>query len=80
MFLQKVRLERVKPLMESEFRTLLMRYSRPMTATYILDMWATKEGSKDVEEEIVDLLPKTVLQDIISISTWLTEYTGNSHL
>ncbi|XP_055006473.1 exocyst complex component 7 isoform X5 [Boleophthalmus pectinirostris] len=73
--------EKGKELLEAEFRSLLTRYSKPVPPILILDALGAELGPDDeldVQEDVVlEHLPEAVLQDIICISGWLTEYGRN---
>ncbi|XP_055085651.1 exocyst complex component 7 isoform X2 [Periophthalmus magnuspinnatus] len=73
--------EKGKELLEAEFRSLLTRYSKPVPPILILDALGADLGPDEeleVQEDVVlEHLPEAVLQDIICISGWLTEYGRN---
>uniref|UniRef100_A0A3B3ZYT6 Exocyst complex component 7 n=1 Tax=Periophthalmus magnuspinnatus TaxID=409849 RepID=A0A3B3ZYT6_9GOBI len=73
--------EKGKELLEAEFRSLLTRYSKPVPPILILDALGAELGPDEeleVQEDVVlEHLPEAVLQDIICISGWLTEYGRN---
>uniref|UniRef100_A0A672QKA1 Exocyst complex component 7 n=1 Tax=Sinocyclocheilus grahami TaxID=75366 RepID=A0A672QKA1_SINGR len=73
----KARFEKGKELLEAEFRSLLMRYSKPVPPILILDAIGGDEDMEVQEDVTLEHLPEAVLQDIICISAWLVEYGHN---
>ncbi|XP_051958544.1 exocyst complex component 7 isoform X13 [Xyrauchen texanus] len=73
----KARFEKGKELLEAEFRSLLMRYSKPVPPILILDAIGGDEEIEVQEDVMLEHLPEVVLQDIICISAWLVEYGRN---
>uniref|UniRef100_A0A673GVK6 Exocyst complex component 7 n=1 Tax=Sinocyclocheilus rhinocerous TaxID=307959 RepID=A0A673GVK6_9TELE len=73
----KARFEKGKELLEAEFRSLLMRYSKPVPPILILDTIGGDEDMEVQEDVTLEHLPEAVLQDIICISAWLVEYGRN---
>uniref|UniRef100_A0A672MTZ6 Exocyst complex component 7 n=1 Tax=Sinocyclocheilus grahami TaxID=75366 RepID=A0A672MTZ6_SINGR len=73
----KARFEKGKELLEVEFRSLLMRYSKPVPPILILDAIGDNEDMEVQEDVTLEHLPEAVLQDIICISAWLVEYGRN---
>ncbi|XP_028331343.1 exocyst complex component 7 isoform X3 [Gouania willdenowi] len=73
----KARFEKGKELLEAEFRSLLNRYSKPVPPILILDCISMDEEVEVQEEVVLEHLPETVLQDIICIAGWLTDYGRN---
>ncbi|XP_051968946.1 exocyst complex component 7 isoform X6 [Xyrauchen texanus] len=73
----KARFEKGKELLEAEFRSLLMRYSKPVPPILILDAIGGDEDMEVQEDVMLEHLPEAVLQDIICISAWLVEYGRN---
>ncbi|KAL0964844.1 hypothetical protein UPYG_G00329800 [Umbra pygmaea] len=73
----KARFEKGKELLESEFRSLLTRYSKPVPPILILDAISGDEELEVQEDVTLEHLPEAVLQDVICISGWLVEYGRN---
>uniref|UniRef100_A0A671S011 Exocyst complex component 7 n=1 Tax=Sinocyclocheilus anshuiensis TaxID=1608454 RepID=A0A671S011_9TELE len=73
----KARFEKGKELLEAEFRSLLMRYSKPVPPILILDTIGGDEDMEVQEDVTLEHLPEAVMQDIICISAWLVEYGRN---
>ena len=71
---QKARFEKGKESLETEFRGLLTRYSKPVPPILILDAIGVDDELEVQEEVTLEHLPEAVLQDIIIISGWLVEY------
>ncbi|XP_072312269.1 exocyst complex component 7 isoform X7 [Eucyclogobius newberryi] len=69
--------EKGKELLEAEFRGLLTRYSKPVPPILILDALGADEELEVQDDVVLEHLPEAVLQDIICISGWLTEYGRN---
>ncbi|CAL9699166.1 unnamed protein product [Knipowitschia caucasica] len=74
--------EKGKEQLEAEFRSLLSRYSKPVPPVLILDALGPDLDPEDElellqDEVVLEHLPESVLQDIICISVWLTEYGRN---
>ncbi|XP_031416841.1 exocyst complex component 7 isoform X8 [Clupea harengus] len=75
--LVKARFEKGKESLETEFRGLLTRYSKPVPPILILDAIGVDDELEVQEEVTLEHLPEAVLQDIIIISGWLVEYGRN---
>ncbi|XP_018089426.1 exocyst complex component 7 L homeolog isoform X7 [Xenopus laevis] len=69
--------ERGKESLDTEFRSLLQRYSKPVPPILILDLIGTEEEMESQEETVLEHLPEGILQDVIRISKWLVEYGRN---
>ncbi|KAK7879275.1 hypothetical protein WMY93_033941 [Mugilogobius chulae] len=73
--------EKGKEHLEAEFHSLLTRYSKPVPPILILDALGAELGAEDelevTEDVVLEHLPEAVLQDVICISGWLTEYGRN---
>ncbi|XP_059387430.1 exocyst complex component 7-like isoform X2 [Carassius carassius] len=69
----KARFEKGKELLEAEFRSLLMRYSKPVPPVLILDAIGGDEDMEVQEDVTLKHLPEAVLKNIIRISGWLLE-------
>ncbi|KAE8576979.1 hypothetical protein XENTR_v10004388 [Xenopus tropicalis] len=69
--------ERGKESLDTEFRSLLQRYSKPVPPILILDLIGTEEELEGQEEAVLEHLPEGILQDVIRISKWLVEYGRN---
>ncbi|XP_063149106.1 exocyst complex component 7 isoform X2 [Candoia aspera] len=78
--LNKVKLlfERGKESLESEFRSLMTRNSKPVPPILILDLITLDDDLKTQEDVTLEHVPESVLQDIVRISGWLVEY-GRNH-
>ncbi|XP_026557822.1 exocyst complex component 7 isoform X3 [Pseudonaja textilis] len=74
----KLLFERGKESLESEFRSLMTRNSKPVTPILILDLITLDDDLKTQEDVSLEHLPESVLQDIVRISGWLVEY-GRNH-
>uniref|UniRef100_A0A8C5SHD5 Exocyst complex component 7 n=1 Tax=Laticauda laticaudata TaxID=8630 RepID=A0A8C5SHD5_LATLA len=74
----KLLFERGKESLESEFRSLMTRNSKPVTPILILDLITLDDDLKTQEDVCLEHLPESVLQDIVRISGWLVEY-GRNH-
>ncbi|KAM9371382.1 exocyst complex component 7 [Phaethornis superciliosus] len=69
--------ERGKESLESEFRSLMTRHTKPVPPILILDL-ISGEDEMDTQEEVsLEHLPESVLHDIIRISGWLVENGRN---
>ncbi|XP_042305321.1 exocyst complex component 7 isoform X16 [Sceloporus undulatus] len=69
--------ERGKDSLESEFRSLMTRYSKPVPPILILDLITLDDEIETQEDVTLEHLPESVLQDIVRISGWLVEYGRN---
>lgn len=76
-FNQKLLFEKGKESLESEFRSLMTRNSKPVPPILILDLISLDEEIETQEDVTLDHLPENILQDIIRISGWLVEYGRN---
>ncbi|XP_061472246.1 exocyst complex component 7 isoform X2 [Rhineura floridana] len=73
----KLLFERGKESLESEFRSLLTRHSKPVPPILILDLITMDDEMETQEDMTLEHLPESVLQDIVRISGWLVEYGRN---
>ncbi|NWX60938.1 EXOC7 protein, partial [Promerops cafer] len=69
--------ERGKESLESEFRSLMTRHTKPVPPILILDLIGGDEEMDTQEEMSLEHLPESVLHDIIRISGWLVENGRN---
>ncbi|NXO07548.1 EXOC7 protein, partial [Oriolus oriolus] len=69
--------ERGKESLESEFRSLMTRHTKPVPPILILDLISGDEEMDTQEEMTLEHLPESVLRDIIRISGWLVENGRN---
>ncbi|XP_010137854.1 PREDICTED: exocyst complex component 7, partial [Buceros rhinoceros silvestris] len=69
--------ERGKESLESEFRSLMTRHSKPVPPILILDLISGDDEMETQEEMPLEHLPESVLHDIIRISGWLVENGRN---
>ncbi|KFQ26392.1 Exocyst complex component 7 [Merops nubicus] len=69
--------ERGKESLESEFRSLMTRHTKPVPPILILDLISGDDETEAQEEMSLEHLPEGVLQDIIRISGWLVENGRN---
>ncbi|NXM44649.1 EXOC7 protein, partial [Gymnorhina tibicen] len=69
--------ERGKESLESEFRSLMTRHTKPVPPILILDLISGDEEMDMQEEMTLEHLPESVLHDIIRISGWLVENGRN---
>ncbi|NXP22720.1 EXOC7 protein, partial [Scytalopus superciliaris] len=69
--------ERGKESLESEFRSLMTRHTKPVPPILILDLISGDEEMETQEEMALEHLPESVLHDIIRISGWLVENGRN---
>ncbi|XP_043924050.1 exocyst complex component 7 isoform X11 [Protopterus annectens] len=69
--------EKGKESLETEFRNLLTRHSKPVPPILILDLISTEDEVETQEEVTLEHLPENVLADIICISGWLVDYGRN---
>ncbi|XP_039572100.1 exocyst complex component 7 isoform X6 [Passer montanus] len=69
--------ERGKESLESEFRSLMTRHTKPVPPILILDLISGDEEMDTQEELSLEHLPESVLHDIIRISGWLVENGRN---
>ncbi|XP_064378632.1 exocyst complex component 7 isoform X5 [Dromaius novaehollandiae] len=69
--------ERGKESLESEFRSLMTRHTKPVPPILILDLISGDDEMETQEEMSLEHLPESVLHDIIRISGWLVENGRN---
>ncbi|NXX56684.1 EXOC7 protein, partial [Scopus umbretta] len=69
--------ERGKESLESEFRSLMTRHTKPVPPILILDLIGGDDEMETQEEMSLEHLPESVLHDIIRISGWLVENGRN---
>ncbi|XP_014807836.1 PREDICTED: exocyst complex component 7 isoform X9 [Calidris pugnax] len=69
--------ERGKESLESEFRSLMTRHTKPVPPILILDLISGDDEMESQEEMSLEHLPESVLHDIIRISGWLVENGRN---
>ncbi|XP_059674041.1 exocyst complex component 7-like [Gavia stellata] len=69
--------ERGKESLESEFRSLMTRHTKPVPPILILDLISGDDEMETQEETSLEHLPESVLHDIIHISGWLVENGRN---
>ncbi|XP_074777774.1 exocyst complex component 7 isoform X2 [Athene noctua] len=69
--------ERGKESLESEFRSLMTRHSKPVPPILILDLISGDDEMETQDEMSLEHLPESVLHDIIRISGWLVENGRN---
>ncbi|NWT03009.1 EXOC7 protein, partial [Mionectes macconnelli] len=69
--------ERGKESLESEFRSLMTRHTKPVPPILILDLISGDDEMETQEEMTLEHLPESVLHDIIRISGWLVENGRN---
>ncbi|NXW09083.1 EXOC7 protein, partial [Fregetta grallaria] len=69
--------ERGKESLESEFRSLMTRHTKPVPPILILDLISGDDEMETQEEMSLEHLPESVLHDIIRISSWLVENGRN---
>ncbi|NWW82470.1 EXOC7 protein, partial [Climacteris rufus] len=69
--------ERGKESLESEFRSLMTRHTKPVPPILILDLISGDEEMEPQEELSLEHLPESVLHDIVRISGWLVENGRN---
>ncbi|XP_028941528.1 exocyst complex component 7, partial [Antrostomus carolinensis] len=69
--------ERGKESLESEFRSLMTRHTKPVPPILILDLISADDEMETQEEMSLEHLPESVLHDIIRISGWLVENGRN---
>ncbi|XP_039183913.1 exocyst complex component 7 isoform X6 [Crotalus tigris] len=74
----KLLFERGKESLESEFRSLMTRNSKPVSPILILDLITLDDDLKTQDDVTLEHLSESVLQDIVRISGWLVEY-GRNH-
>ncbi|XP_059804192.1 exocyst complex component 7 isoform X5 [Hypanus sabinus] len=65
--------EKGKESLESEFRNLLTRNSKPVPPVVILDLIAADEEIETTDEVPLEHLPENILQDLICVSVWLVD-------
>ncbi|XP_066470305.1 exocyst complex component 7 isoform X2 [Tiliqua scincoides] len=73
----KLLFEKGKESLESEFRSLMTRNSKPVPPILILDLISLDDEMETQEDVTLEHLPEGVLQDVIRISGWLVEYGRN---
>uniref|UniRef100_A0A8D0EEU9 Exocyst complex component 7 n=1 Tax=Salvator merianae TaxID=96440 RepID=A0A8D0EEU9_SALMN len=73
----KLLFEKGKESLESEFRSLMTRHSKPVPPILILDLITLDDEIEAQEDVTLEHLPESVLQDIVRISGWLVEYGRN---
>ncbi|XP_077183847.1 exocyst complex component 7 isoform X10 [Paroedura picta] len=73
----KLLFEKGKESLESEFRSLMTRHSKPVPPILILDLISIDEEIETQEDVTLEHLPESILLDIIRISGWLVEYGRN---
>ncbi|XP_015150645.1 exocyst complex component 7 isoform X9 [Gallus gallus] len=69
--------ERGKESLESEFRSLMTRHTKPVPPILILDLISGDDEMDTQEEMSLEQLPESVLHDVIRISGWLVENGRN---
>ncbi|XP_064890798.1 exocyst complex component 7 isoform X3 [Columba livia] len=69
--------ERGKESLESEFRSLMTRHTKPVPPILILDLISGDDEMETQEEMSLEHLPESVLHDVIRISGWLVENGRN---
>ncbi|NXH15978.1 EXOC7 protein, partial [Bucco capensis] len=69
--------ERGKESLESEFRSLMTRHTKPVPPILILDLISGDDEMETQEEMSLEHLPESVLHDTIRISGWLVENGRN---
>ncbi|XP_026716955.1 exocyst complex component 7 isoform X3 [Athene cunicularia] len=69
--------ERGKESLESEFRSLMTRHSKPVPPILILDLISGDDEMETQDEMSLEHLPESVLHDVIRISGWLVENGRN---
>ncbi|XP_063207779.1 exocyst complex component 7 isoform X5 [Chroicocephalus ridibundus] len=69
--------ERGKESLESEFRSLMTRHTKPVPPILILDLISGDDEMETQEEMSLEHLQESVLHDIIRISGWLVENGRN---
>ncbi|XP_020668883.2 exocyst complex component 7 isoform X13 [Pogona vitticeps] len=69
--------EKGKESLESEFRSLMTRHSKPVPPILILDLITLDDEMETQEDVTLEHLPESVLQDIVRIAGWLVEYGRN---
>ncbi|XP_051490734.1 exocyst complex component 7 isoform X7 [Apus apus] len=69
--------ERGKESLESEFRSLMTRHTKPVPPILILDLISGDDEMETQEEMSLEHLPESVLHDIIRISGWLVKNGRN---
>ncbi|XP_015735081.1 exocyst complex component 7 isoform X7 [Excalfactoria chinensis] len=69
--------ERGKESLESEFRSLMTRHTKPVPPILILDLISGDDEMDTQEEMALEHLPESVLHDVIRISGWLVENGRN---
>ncbi|KAM6344138.1 exocyst complex component 7 isoform 5-T5 [Alca torda] len=69
--------ERGKESLESEFRSLMTRHTKPVPPILILDLISGDDEMETQEEVSLEHLPESVLHDIVRISGWLVENGRN---
>ncbi|NWW93444.1 EXOC7 protein, partial [Rhynochetos jubatus] len=69
--------ERGKESLESEFRSLMTRHTKPVPPILILDLISGDDEMETQEEMSLEHFPESILHDIIRISGWLVENGRN---
>ncbi|NXJ85504.1 EXOC7 protein, partial [Trogon melanurus] len=69
--------ERGKESLESEFRSLMTRHTKPVPPILILDLISGDDEMETQDEVSLEHLPESVLHDVIRISGWLVENGRN---
>ncbi|XP_042689222.1 exocyst complex component 7 isoform X3 [Centrocercus urophasianus] len=69
--------ERGKESLESEFRSLMTRHTKPVPPILILDLISGDDEMDTQEEMSLEHLPESVLHDVIRIAGWLVENGRN---
>ncbi|XP_069785961.1 exocyst complex component 7 isoform X6 [Narcine bancroftii] len=69
--------EKGKESLESEFRNLLTRNSKPVPPVVILDLITGDDDIETTDEVPLEHLPENILHDLIRISVWLVDYGRN---
>ncbi|GIY12561.1 exocyst complex component 7 [Caerostris extrusa] len=67
--------------LQTEFRNLLYRFSKPIPAITVLDMLGMDDEMPTDEEKLsVEQLPDNVLQDLVKISQWLQAHNSEEYI
>ncbi|NXT74610.1 EXOC7 protein, partial [Zapornia atra] len=69
--------ERGKESLESEFRSLMTRHTKPVPPVLILDLVSGDDEMEAQEEMSLEHLPESVLHDVVRIAGWLVENGRN---
>ncbi|RUS71635.1 hypothetical protein EGW08_020605 [Elysia chlorotica] len=73
--------EEGKDALQHEFRSLLNRHGRPVPAIVILDLLNSDEDLPPIGTDTdlaLEQLPEKVMQDLVTVSRWLTEFGKSS--